>query len=211
MVKAILFDFDGVIVKSEPLHFKSFVELLKPLGIEFTEERWYGEFAGTGTKNIMTVLFKENKINENVEVWLKKRDDLFMEYAKRGELKLTTGLLDFLKMLKSKGIKTTVSSSGDRGYIMFLIDNLGISKYFDAVISAQDITKNKPDPEIFLVSAKKLGFKPSECLVIEDSRSGVKAGKAAGMTVVCVESPAKIDCKYKIRDFAEFPVELLSD
>ncbi|MFH2105860.1 MAG: HAD family phosphatase [Candidatus Micrarchaeota archaeon] len=210
MIKGILFDFDGVIVESEPLHLKSFIELLKPFGIKLTKERWYGEFAGSGARNIMSVLFKENHINEDVYFWLKKRADLFLGYAKKGELEPTKGLLAFLHIIREKGILTTVSSSGNRDYISFLLEQLNLLKYFDMLVTVEDVTKNKPDPEIFLVSAKKLGLKPDECLVVEDSKNGVKAGKAAGMAVVCVESPAKIDCKYKIKDFTGFPMDLLS-
>ena len=203
MIKGVLFDFDGVIVDSEPLHCKSFQDLLQPLGITFTKERWYSEFAGTGSPNILKKLFRENNVSDDLAPWLKKRKGLFLKYAMEGDLQLIKGIVPFLQRLKSKGIKTAVSSSGNKDYIKRLVDHFQISKYFDIIVSAEDITNNKPNPEIFLTSAKKLNLKAIECVVFEDSVSGVAAAKAANMKVICIKSPAKVDCETKITDFTK--------
>ncbi len=210
MIKGILFDFDGVLVDSEPLHCKSFQETLAPLGIKFDEKRWYNEFAGTGSRTILKKLFEEYKLKEDLDFWLKKRKEGFLKYAKQGELRITNGLIEFLDQIKEKQIKTTVSSSGNLDYILVLLKQLRLTKYFNEIISAEDIKNNKPNPEIFLLSAKKLDLSSSECLVVEDSVSGVAAGKAAKMKVVCISSPASVVCEIKIKDFTEFPMYLLS-
>ncbi|MBN1169737.1 HAD family phosphatase [Candidatus Micrarchaeota archaeon] len=207
MIKAVLFDFDGVIVHSEEFHKKTFEELL---GISVDENRWFREFAGTGSGKIFARLLKENKIEASIDDLIEKRRLLFDVYVDQGKVPLIPGLKDFMEILKQKNIRTAIASGGHRGYIEKLNNIHGLS--FDFVISADDIPYRKPDPKVFLTAAKALDVKPEECLVIEDSYSGAQAAKAAGMKLVwfrphpSLEAP---DCDLVSEDFTDQEIRKL--
>ena len=187
MIKAVLFDFDGVIVLSEKLHMKTFFEILAPHPIKISEESWYREFAGTGSRRIFQAITKKYGIDADVEELVKKRRALFINYVKNGDMKETPGLREFLNYLREKGIRTAVVSGGHRDYIKLLLGMFGLGDFFDFIVTADDIPARKPDPGPFLYAAKKAGVSSEECLVIEDSYSGCEAAKRAGMKLVWMQ------------------------
>lgn len=216
MIRAVLFDFDGVVVDSEPVHFRTFMHYLKPLGISVSEKRWYREFAGTGSKNIFTVLLGDVGITDEktIDEYVEKRKKFYGSLIEKGEVKVKGGIKEFLEILKKRNVKTAVVSGGHRENIRTALSVLGLEKYFDAVIGSRDYKKRKPNPDAFLAGAEKLGVKPEECIAIEDSFSGFNSAARAGMKIVVIESPAleAIDTKRAaavIKDFSEFPMELL--
>ncbi|NYZ77080.1 HAD family phosphatase [Candidatus Micrarchaeota archaeon] len=216
MIKAVLFDFDGVVVDSEPVHHRTFMQFLKPLGISVDEKRWYREFAGTGSRNIFTVLLGEAGITDakKIEEYVEKRKKAYGGLVEKGEVKAKAGVGEFLKMLRGNGIKTAVVSGGHRENIILALSVLGLGKYFDSIIGSGDYEKRKPYPDAFLEAAKRLGVKPAECLAFEDSVSGFKAAKSAGMKVVLARSPAveyidRNEALAVIKDFRNFPLSLL--
>jgi len=203
MIKAVLFDFDGVIVHSEELHMRTFIELLSDYGVEVSRERWYREFAGTGSRRIFQALAEEHSIDADIDALVEARRRNFIDRAK--ELKETLGLKDFLGYLKKNGIKTAIVSGGHRSYITVLLDMLGINS-FDFIVSADEIKARKPDPEPFLLAARTLGIAPEDCLVIEDSYSGCEAARRAGMKLAWVrpdDSMQAPECDLEIKDFLD--------
>ena len=206
MVRAALFDFDGVIVRSEPLHKKTFLELLSPYGVEVSDGRWYKEFAGTGSRRIFKALAREHGISPDIDELVSRRRALFVEHARRGELEVMPGLMGLLDALKGRGIRMAIVSGGHRDYIEVLLDMLGIRGYFGAVISAEDLEERKPDPGPFLMGAERLGISPEECLVIEDSFSGCAAARAGGMKLIWVRPDASLqapDCDLEVEDLQD--------
>lgn len=211
MIKAILFDFDGSVVDSEPLHLRSFRELLAPLGIKISKARHYSEFTGIGSTAIITTLFREHKINENVNGWVEKRKKTYQSYVLKGKLKTIPGVRTFLRFLKKRNIKTAIVSGGHGTNIKLALEKTDLEKFFDIIIGLENVKNRKPHPEGFLLAAQRLGVKPSECLAVEDAPAGVTAAHAAGMKVVCVKSQAPVDlkkCEYVIRNYAQFPMEV---
>ncbi len=204
MIKAVLFDFDGVVVQSEPLHKKTFMELLSPYGVEVSDERWYREFAGTGSRHIFEVLVREYGIGEDPALLVEKRKAAYERYVRGGALKETPGIREFLEMLRERGIKTAIVSGSHRTNVQAALETLGLGGYFDLIVSGDDMKLRKPDPGPFLAAASRLGLRPDECVGIEDSRSGILSVKAAGMRLVCVQSHPAVDtslCAMRIRDF----------
>ncbi|MBU0532406.1 HAD family phosphatase [Candidatus Micrarchaeota archaeon] len=202
MIKAVLFDFDGVIVQSEELHKQTFLEVLLPNKID-VEDRWYHNFAGTGSGKIFQALLKEYHIKGDVKELVEKRRDLFMAKIKKG-ITETPGLKPFLAFLREKNIKTAIVSGGHSSYIKKLNHMLGIS--FDFIVSADEIKERKPDPAPFLIAAKALNVSPENCLVIEDSYSGCEAARRANMKLVWVrphESMNAPDCDLVVDDFKD--------
>lgn len=207
-IKAVLFDFDGVVAQTEPIHLQTFRELLKPLGVKISEERWYREFTGIGSTAIMAKLFQDFKIKKDVKIWVKKRKLLYQKYVKNGTIRATPGIRKFLLELRRKNIKIAIVSGGHSTNINRVLEKLKLMEFFDSynIISLEDVKNRKPHPEGFLLAAKRLLVRPKECLAIEDSISGIIAANRAKMKVVCVRSPAPVDlnkCDYVIKDFRE--------
>lgn len=207
-MKSFLFDFDGVIADSEPLHLETFRETVAPLGIEIAEKRWYVEFTGKGSPYIMKVLLGEKGITDEkiVKKYVDERRELFRKRIAEGKLKEKKGIHSFLEKAKKAGIRLAIVSAGHKSNILFALSKLGLEQYFDLIIGREDYKNNKPDPEPYLAASEKLGIPPEKCVAFEDSISGCQSAQAAGMRVVLIDSPAPPgpgSCKpfLKIKDF----------
>ncbi len=211
MINAVLFDFDGSVVNSEPLHLASFRELLTSLGIKISKARHYSEFTGIGSTAIITTLFREHGINENVKEWVEKRKKIYQGYVMQGKLKTIPGVRTFLRFLKKKKIKTAIVSGGHGTNIKLALKKTKLEKFFDTIIGLENVKNRKPHPEGFLLAAKLLGVKSRECIAIEDAPSGVQAAHTAGMKIICIKSLAPVDlkkCDYVIDSYQHFPMEV---
>jgi len=198
MIKAILFDFDGVIVDSERIHMQTFAEILS---LDVPENRWYKEFAGTGSRRIIVKLMEEHSLKGNPDELVEKRRALFRQYLEK--IQPVPGLKEFLE---STPQKKAIVSGGHRSYIEVLLDMLEIREFFGFILSAEDTPYRKPDPKPFLMAAEALGVKPEECLVIEDSYSGCEGARRAGMKLAWLRPHPSMnppDCDLVINDFTD--------
>lgn len=206
-MRAFLFDFDGVVADSEPLHMETFRETLAPLGIRVDEKRWYKEFAGRGSPYIMEVLLGEAGITDGKEVkgYVDKRRKLFEMRVREGMLTERAGLGRFLEDAEKGGVGIAVVSGGHRENVVSALKMLGMDGRFGLILCREDYVKGKPDPECYLKAAAMLGAKPGECVAFEDSESGCMSAKNAGMKIVLVESrvpPEGCDVMMVVKDFA---------
>lgn len=212
MISAVLFDFDGVVVQSEPLHMKTFLDLLRPYGVNVSEARWYREFAGTGSKHIFEVLVRENRLGISADTLVAKRKVEYEARVRAGELKETPGVREFAWGLKKRGIRSAIVSGSHRTNVKAAIETLSLEGLFDMIVSGDDMKERKPDPGPFLHAAKALGVAPSECLVIEDSNSGCEAARRAGMRLAWVKPPVDMpvqDADITITDFTGENLKML--
>lgn len=211
MFRAVLFDFDGVIVQSEPRHLRSFRNLLRPYGVAIPADRWYREFTGIDTTTIFQVLMRDfPSIPGKLEDWVEKRKRYYQTLVLAGKLKATPGVRAFLSRLKRKGIPTAIVSGGHTENIRAVLKRLKLEPFFQTIVALEDVQNRKPHPEGFLKAARRLGVKPEDCIAIEDSPNGLRAARASGAKVVCIQSPASIDvsqCDHAIDDFRQFPKE----
>lgn len=213
MIRGVLFDFDGVVVQSEGLHKETFMELLAPYGVSVSEERWYREFAGTGSRHIFGVLCSEFSVPEDVGALVERRKKLYESRVRAGALKETPGIRGFLAFLRGKGVKTAIVSGSHRSNVDAALSVLGLEGLFGVIVAGDDLRERKPDPAPFLHAAKLLGLKPSECVAVEDSVSGCASARAADMRLVVVRSPASKDLygyDAIIGDFSEFPLGMFA-
>lgn len=190
MLKGVLFDFDGVVVRSEELHKKTFMELLAPYGVKVGTERWYREFAGTGSRHIFEVLVKEHHIDADIDSFVGQRKLLYEARVRSGELKETPGVRDFISSLKENGISKAIVSGSHTTNIRAALETLAMESLFDTIVSGDDLKERKPDPAPFLAAASKLALRPADCVVIEDSVAGCESARRAGMKLVVMASPA---------------------
>lgn len=198
MIKAVIFDMDGIMIDSEPLHSQSWERLLKEYKIKpiFNSQGLVHEVGIVSDDSYLTIMKKHN-LKENLETVREKRRKYFIDLIKEKGV-VMPGLLKLIKMLKSKKVKTAVSSSRNLKQVNFVLNQIKVRNLFKVIIGRTPGLDPKPAPDMFLLTAKKLNVKPSECLVLEDSKTGVEAGKAAGMKVIAV--PTK---HTKHHDFSE--------
>ena len=182
-MKAAIFDLDGTITASEMLHLKTFNRVFSKFGVTLSSKEWV-RFKGEGAKEIFSTVFKENKIKEDIDKWVKVRSRFFHEEVKAGKLKKVNGFDRFFSLLKKNNIDIIIASSGQYSNVVVELKSLGLFR--EKFICARDVKKLKPNPDIFLKAAKKLGRDVGDCVVFEDSIAGVKAAKNAKMYCVCV-------------------------
>jgi beta-phosphoglucomutase family hydrolase len=191
-LKAVLFDMDGVIVDNLPYHVEAWLLFCERNGIPLTKEVFYKELNGMNSKDTFEWFYKKEMTRSEVEVLEEEKELLYREFYAEHR-KPAKGLLTFLHDLRSRGIKTALATSAGPGNIDFIVDGLGIRDQFDAIIGGAEVTKGKPDPEIYVKAAALVGVSPADCIVIEDSLQGIASGQAAGAWVVGITTSHTAD------------------
>lgn len=198
-IKAVLFDMDGLMVDTESLATEAFIHSAKKQGYSMTREETL-LVLGFTTKSIYE--FWENYF-KNSDVSWKQLVDNHYKYIEN--VLFTTGpkkmpyIEELLKYLKENNYKIAVASSSNMNHIINNMEKTGLKKYIDEFASGAEVKNGKPAPDVFLLAAERLGIKPEECLVLEDSKAGVIAGSSAGAKVIMVPDMFKPDdeCKEK--------------
>ena len=194
MLKAVIFDFDGVITDSEVLHLRAFNQSLVPYGIEISTKDYYTNYLGFSDFDCYKALIDNDllKIDEDqIDGIIKEKSKIFEELTKT-EGRTIEGVQEFLQMLKQNNIPMAICSGSLLVEIEIMLQESGLRHFFAAIVSAEQVKKGKPHPEGFLLSLQKLNeicqspIAANECIVIEDSQWGLKAGKDAGMHTVAV-------------------------
>jgi beta-phosphoglucomutase family hydrolase len=180
----VIFDMDGVLADTGPIHFESWLKMANEIGYEFTK-KFFDETFGQQSIPITRKLVGNNVDQELVENWANLKEEYYREMV-RDKIKALPGVIDLLKNLKKNGIKLALGSSGPQENVELLLNVLNIKSFFNAVITASHVKHGKPAPEVFLTAAKKLKVKPKNCIVIEDAPVGIKAAKKAGMRVIAL-------------------------
>lgn len=188
MIKAVIFDLDGVLVTTDVLHFNAWKKLAEELGItNFTKEDNARQRGVSRMASLEVVLEKSDKVysqDEKLKFAEKKNNDYIKSLETLSESDVLGGVFEFLDMLKSNGIQTAVGSASKNAPL--ILQKTCLIDKFDAICSGLDTQKSKPDPEVFLKAAEKLGENPENCLVVEDSDAGIEAAKRGGMYALAV-------------------------
>lgn len=199
-MKAVIFDMDGVLVDSQPYHFKADIDTMAEYGV-IKDQKFYESFAGTLTADRMRTLKEMFGLDVPVEEMTIKRENMILDIMGKEDIKPVLGIPEFLRSIKEKGLTTAVASSSDYKLINLILDRLKIAKYFDSVTSGSDVKRGKPSPDVFLLAAERISIEPAECLVVEDSENGVKAAKAAGMKALGYINPTSGKQDLSLADF----------
>ncbi|WP_100336234.1 HAD family hydrolase [Hymenobacter chitinivorans] len=188
MIRTVIFDMDGVLVDTEPLHHDAFFRHFAELGIPMTAAE-YATFLGASTRNVYQELKAQFGLREEVETLIQRKRELFgKSFDESTTLELLPGARPLIEDLHRAGVPLQLASSASKETIARVFTRFGLYPYFDNLISGEDFPRSKPDPAIFLHAAQLAGVPPHECLVIEDSANGVTAAKAAGMACVGYKS-----------------------
>lgn len=203
--KGAIFDLDGVICFTDEYHYLAWKKLADDLGIYFDREinqRLRGVSRMESLDIILERSDKEYTPNEKLE-FATRKNNLYREYLK--EMKpsdVTDEVRDTLKKLKELGFLTAIGSSSKNTPI--ILENTNSAYLFDKVVDGNDIKNSKPDPEVFLCAAHKLGLKPEECFVVEDAKAGIDAAKAGGFIAIGIGDASTYDkTDYPIKTFKD--------
>lgn len=183
-IKLVIFDMDGLIFDTEKLSYKSWIEAAKKLKVPFTDNIFY-KLLGTNLASITKTLKNEFEENINIEEYINEKRSLYREMIKEGVEK-KEGVDDLLEYLKDNNIKRAVATSSKREVALQLLSKAEIVDKFDYILCGDEVEKSKPDPEVFLKVASKIGINSEYCMVLEDSEAGTIAASRAKMTPIII-------------------------
>ena len=201
MLRAVIFDFNGIIVDDEPIHFKLFERVLGEEGIMLTEEAYYARYLGFDDRGAFEASFLDNKqpLNDAKLRELIERKAVYYQDAIRNHVAIFPGVTALVSSL-AETLPLAVASGALRHEIETILQTAGLLRHFSAIVSAEDVQQGKPDPEIFLKALAALHgqhkepFEAAECVVIEDSKEGIHGARRAGMKCLAVTNshPAEL-------------------
>lgn len=188
---AVIFDMDGVMVDSNPYHKIALREFCRQHGHELTEQQLREKIYGRTNRDWLTNLFGTLP-EEQLKAYADEKEALFREVYKK-DISALKGLRHFLDLLDQYGIPKAIATSAPRANVDFTLEKTGLEGYFSVILDDTFVTRGKPDPEIYVKTAAALGLPNAQCIVIEDSISGVEAGKRAGSRVIGVTTTHTAD------------------
>lgn len=200
-IKAVIFDMDGVLIDSEPLWRIAMIQGFNDIGIEFTDADCRST-TGMRFKEVVEHWFNHHNITHSTPTQLNDSVIAHLIDLIKTKGEVMSGAFELLEFLKSKKFPLGLATSSSHILVDAVLEKTQTKPYFSSVTSAEFLKHGKPHPEVFFKCAQNLNVLPENCLVIEDSVNGVKAGKAAGMTVIAIpDSEHKNDNRFEIADY----------
>jgi beta-phosphoglucomutase family hydrolase len=183
--QACIFDMDGTLVDNMGFHHVIWSEFLASIGSPTDPETFYRRTVGKVNSEILRDLVRPDLTDAEVAAYSLRKEELYRARFKPSQA-VVPGLVDYLHRLRAAGLPLALATSAGRENVAFVLRELGIEGVFAALVTAEEITRGKPDPEIFLLAAERLGVAPAACLVFEDSPSGLEAAHSAGMRSIAL-------------------------
>lgn len=205
MIKAVIFDMDGLMIDSERVTFECYQEILKGMNLTMDEE-FYKTLLGKPLKGIYQRFYDVYGNDFPIEDVIKDVHTLMAQRFETEGVPVKTGLKSLLEYLKINNYKTIVATSSNRDRVDTILAQAQITDYFDDSICGDEVTKGKPNPEVFLKSCQKLGVSVDEAIVLEDSEAGIQASYDAGIKVICIP-----DMKYPEKQYEEKTFKIFKD
>jgi beta-phosphoglucomutase len=202
MNRAVLWDLDGTLVDSEAFHWQSWRYALDADGVIVTFDQFKASF-GQRNDRILRVWLGPGATMERINRVADAKEAEYRRLAETHGLTPLPGAADWLARLQQEGWRQAIASSAPRLNVEVMLRALHLTSYFDAIVSSEDVKHGKPDPEVFLTAAARLGVPPSHAVVVEDAVAGVEAARRAGMRSVGVSMTAKLDADVAVTSLAE--------
>jgi len=199
--EAVIFDFDGVIVDTEPLHYAAFQRLLEPMDLGFSWDEYVETYMGFDDRDAFLEAFqsrgRELAVGE-LQRLIDRKAQIFQEIIRAG-ITPYPGVVELIRLIRGRSLPLAISSGALRSDITPILDTLGIADCFDIIVTAEDVAKSKPDPECYrlahtlLNKARSLSITADRVMAIEDTPAGISAAKCAGLQVVAVTNSYPAD------------------
>jgi HAD superfamily hydrolase (TIGR01509 family) len=183
MTKAFIFDMDGVILDSEPIHFEVDILTMEHFGVQIEKEQ-LERFVGMTNPEMWHILKLEYQLTSSVEEIIEYQLTEKINRIQLQSIKPIEGIIELIRQLRSHRIPIGLASSSPRRFIEAVLTKLRIAEDFECVVSGEEVPLGKPAPDVYLEAASQLGVNPTDCYVLEDSRNGIAAAVAAGMRVI---------------------------
>ncbi len=203
MLKAIVFDFDGVLCDSEPLHYQAFLRVMTTVGKRFTYRDYLERYVGYDDRDALRVMLEEAERHEardsaTIAAWVKKKGDAFAEIVAKGAESFP-GTLDFVRHAGAT-MPLAIASGATRRDIDLILAGMGVAGLFDVIVTADDVRHSKPDPETYRLAVEKLaakhpslGLTPAQCLAIEDTAAGLESARVGGLRTLALTTTSTAD------------------
>jgi beta-phosphoglucomutase len=209
--KAIIFDLDGVIVDTAKYHYLAWKELADKLGFDFTEEQ-NELLKGVSRVRSLEILLDIGKVHleeDHKSRLLEEKNKQYLKYiAKMDYKEILPGIDDLLQYLKLNKVPFALGSASKNARL--ILDRLNLIDLFEAIVDGNDVSTAKPDPEVFLLAAKKLGKSPSDCIVVEDAQAGIEAANRANMTSLGIGDKTVLkEADFVLKDTSELTIDFL--
>lgn len=179
----VIFDMDGVLIDSADAHFQSWKLLAREIGTEVTKDQFDATF-GRHNRDVIPIVFNVIE-SEKVKQLADRKEELYRDLV-REDAPIVDGAIDLVQSLHQQGIPLAVGSSAPRANIELILTFMGVEDCFSALVSADEVTRGKPDPQVFSLCCEKLRLPPAQCVVIEDAPAGIEAAFTAGTKCVAI-------------------------
>ena len=211
MKKGFIFDLDGVIVDTAKYHYLAWQKLANQLGFEFSEEQ-NELFKGVSRKRCLEILIKIGNITatkDQFDTWMIEKNIDYLEYIKNMDAsEILPDVSKVLEFLKGRNIPIALGSASKNARP--ILEKVNLLHYFDIIVDGNNVTKAKPDPEVFLLAAKQLGVKATDCIVFEDAVAGIEAANAAKMISIGIGNEKTLrEAQFNFTDFTEMSKDFI--
>ena len=190
MNRAVLWDMDGTLVDSAEFHWQAWRDTMSREGSPITYEQFLATF-GQRNDSILRQWLGEKATSELIQRIGDAKEALYRQHVRQQGIRLLPGAWEWLHLLHRKGWGQAIASAAPRANIETILDVLQVRQCFQSIVSADDVHRGKPDPEVFLIAATKLGVAPKHCIVVEDAEHGIEAARAAGIKSIGVTQNGK--------------------
>lgn len=187
---AVLFDMDGVLVDTYHAHYKSWLAIAEPAGLTFTEAEFAPTFGRT-SREIIAYFWGDGRYTDEEIAALDEKKEAAFRRIIETDFPAMPGAHSLLRRLHDAGFALAVGSSGPPENVALVLEKLGVGELFGAVVTGMDVSRGKPDPQVFLIAAERLRMPPERCAVIEDAPAGIAAARAAGMASIGLTSTGR--------------------
>jgi beta-phosphoglucomutase len=206
---AVLWDLDGTLVDSAEYHWRSWRDTMAAEGLPLTYEQFLDGF-GQRNDRILRAWLGEDIDPDRIRRLANAKEREYRRLAREGELRPLPGAAEWVVRLRDQGWRQAIASSAPRANVEVMLGALRLGAAFDAMVSAEDVTAGKPDPQVFLAAARKLSTDPARCVVVEDAAAGVEAARRAGMRCIGVGGAVPLDADVFVRSLADLPPDAFS-
>ena len=204
MTRAVLWDLDGTLVDSADYHWRAWRDTLAGEGTSITYEQFLDSF-GQKNDRILTNWFGPGATRERIQRVGDAKEAAYRRLAEAEGLQPLPGAAEWIAALRSAGWKQAIASSAPRRNVEVMLRVAGLDRSFDAMVAAEDVKAGKPDPEVFLTAAARVGVEPARCVVVEDAAAGIEAARRAGMKCIGVSPAVTLPADIFVRSLADLP------